>query len=206
MEFFIADTHFFHAELLTSRNFSPRPFDFLEEEHPAMIQAWNARVGELDTVYHLGDVAMLNHIKPPKEAYALTLELLMQLNGHIVLIKGNHDTRDMLKYLTKHNPLLSDGLPKFSFNDVGVIIKANHHQFFLTHYPLMFGRTDSSINLHGHIHHYSVGVQENINVGVDSADLDYLMTNERPVWGSPLNLAEIELMIQRKHDAFAKGR
>jgi len=206
MQFFIADTHFFHAELLTSQHFSPRPFNFIEEEHPAMIAAWNARVSPTDTVYHLGDIAMLNHVKPPKHGYQLTLDLLNQLNGQIVLIKGNHDSRDMFKYLAAHNPVLEDGRPKFIFHDVGIILKANHHQFFLTHYPMLFGQTASSINLHGHIHHSSVPIQENINIGVDSADLDYLMTDERPTWGSPLNLTEIELMIQRKHDDFAKRR
>lgn len=102
--------------------------------------------------------------------------------------------------------MLSDGKPKYEFEDVGRIIKANHHQFFLTHYPMMFGQTPSSINLHGHIHHYSVPVQENINVGVDSADLDYLMADERPAWSTPLTMNEIELIIQRKHDDFAKRR
>ena len=132
MQFVTSDTHFFHQELLGQNDFAPRPFNSLAEEHLVLVNAWNARVGELDTVYH--------------------------------------------------------------------------HQFFLTHYPMMFGKTDSSINLHGHIHHYSVAVPENINVGVDSADLDYLMQTERPAWGTPLSLDELDIIIQRKHDAFAKGR
>jgi len=206
MDFFTADTHFFHETLLQSQHFSPRPFDFIEEAHPAMIAAWNARVMPTDTVYHLGDIAMVNQIRPARLGFEMISEILQQLNGHLVIIKGNHDTRDLFKYLAKHNPVLPDGQPKFAFEDVGRIIKANHHQFFLTHYPMLFGKTKSSINLHGHIHHAMVPIAENINVGVDSADLDYLTVEERPAWGTPLNLTEIELMLQRKHDDFAKRR
>jgi calcineurin-like phosphoesterase family protein len=206
MEYFISDTHFFHEELLTSNNFAPRPYTDLAEEHAGMIKAWNDRVADKDTVYHLGDIAMMNKIKPVTRAHELVLEILMQLNGHIVFVKGNHDSRAQIKFLEAHNPLMADGKPKFTFHDVGLIMKANHHQFFLTHYPMMFGQTPSSINLHGHIHHYMVNIPENINVGVDSLDLDYLVNDERPVWGTPLSMAEIELIIQRKHDDFAKRR
>ncbi|MFR4253687.1 MAG: metallophosphatase [Weissella confusa] len=206
MEFFTSDTHFFHEELLQSNNFAPRPFDFLADEHPAMIKAWNDRVGETDTVYHLGDIAMVNHVRPARKGHEMIAEILEQLNGHIVIIKGNHDSRALFKYLAAHNPVLSDGKPKYEFEDVGRVIKANHHQFFLTHYPMLFGQTPSSINLHGHIHHTMVAIPENINVGVDSTDLDYLMADERPVWSTPLNFNEIETIIQRKHDDFAKRR
>ena len=166
MEYFTSDTHFFHEELLQSNNFAPRPFNFLEDEHPAMIKAWNDRVGETDTVYHLGDIAMVNHIRPAnKLGHEMIAGILEQLNGHIVIIKGNHDSRALFKYLAAHNPVLSDGKPKYEFRML-VVYYANHHQFFLTHYPMMFGQTPSSINLHVEIHHYSVPVQENINVGV----------------------------------------
>lgn len=206
MQYFTADTHFYHENLLQSQHFSPRPYNYLADFHTGMIKAWNERVTDDDIVYHLGDVALLNQIKPAKQGFELVLEMLQQLHGQIQLVKGNHDSRDMIKFLTKHNYQLANGNDKFVFHDVGLIIKANRHQFFLTHYPLMFGQTVSSINLHGHIHHNMVNVPENINVGVDSLDLDYLMADERPTWGTPLNLGEIELMIQRKHDDFAKRR
>lgn len=206
MDFFTADTHFYHEKLLLSQHFSPRPYDNLADEHAGLIKVWNQRVDENDTVYHLGDIAMMNHVRPEKHAHELVADILNQLQGHIVFIKGNHDSRSLFKYLTAHNPVLADGRAKFDFEDVGRIVKANHHQFFLTHYPLILGQTQNSINLHGHIHHTMVAVPENINVGVDSADLDYLTISEKPVWGSPLSLEEIEMMMQRKKDDFAKRR
>ncbi|TYC49858.1 metallophosphatase [Weissella muntiaci] len=206
MDFFTSDTHFFHEILLQSNNFSPRPYDNLEDFHKGLIQAWNERVTNEDVVYHLGDVAFLNKIKPVQRGYDLTLEILKELHGQIQFVKGNHDTRSFFKYLEKNNYQLADGKNKFVFHDVGLILKANGHQFFMTHYPLMFGQTQNSINLHGHIHNSMVNVPENINVGVDSADLNYLFDDERPTWGTPLSLAEIELIIKAKHDDFAKRR
>lgn len=71
---------------------------------------------------------------------------------------------------------------------------------------MILGQTQNSINLHGHIHHTMVAIPENINVGVDSADLDYLPADKKPIWGSPLSLEEVEVIMQRKHDDFAKRR
>lgn len=198
MEYFTADLHFFHEQLLQSEHFSPRPYDNLQDEHQGLQQAWNTRVTENDTVYHLGDLAFLNKIKPVKKGYKALYELLLSLNGQIVLIKGNHDTRDLFKYLQNQHATLSDDRPKFKFHDVGMIVKANHHQFFLTHYPLILGPTASSVNLHGHIHHSQVAIAENINVGIDSSDLEYLNSDERPTWGTPLNLTEIEMILDKK--------
>ena len=58
MQYFIADTHFFHADLLGQNDFAPRLFPSVEAMDTAMINAWNARVGDRDIVYHLGDIAM----------------------------------------------------------------------------------------------------------------------------------------------------
>lgn len=204
MNYFTADLHFFHEQLLQSEHFSPRPYDNLKDEHQGLQEAWNSRVTEQDTVYHLGDLAFLNKIKPVKKGYQALFELLLTLHGQIVLIKGNHDTRDLFKFLQHQQFVLADGRPKFEFHDVGMILKANHHQFFLTHYPLILGPTASSVNLHGHIHHSQVAIGENINVGIDSADLEYLQVDERPIWGAPLNLAEIEIILERKHHQLSK--
>lgn len=55
---------------------------------------------------------------------------------------------------------------------------------------------------HGHIHHYAVNVKENINVGVDTPEVDYL---DHPVpFGTPFSLAEIEQMVDGKAIDFAK--
>ncbi len=165
-----------------------------------IIRNWNNRVKPTDTVYHLGDIA-LYFTHPAKLSNEAVLAVLRRLNGHIVFIKGNHDSRDLFKYLDKHNEMI-EGKPKFSFHDVGVIVKFNHRQYYLTHYPMMLGIVKQIINLHGHIHHYAVPVRENINVGVDSPETDYL--SEKVPFGTPLSTADIELMVERKFDDYNK--
>ena len=172
MKFCTSDTHFFHDSLLGTSKFAPRPFNNVNEMNQTIINNWNDKVGENDIVYHLGDIA-LYFTKPQRNAYQAILEVLLQLHGHLILIKGNHDNRALFKYLESNNYEFN-ALPKFQFHDVGVLLKYNRRQYYLTHYPLMLGIAPQIINLHGHIHHYSVPIKENINVGVDAPELDYL--------------------------------
>lgn len=201
MQFVTSDTHFFHDSLLGMNDFAPRPFKDVAEMNQTIIDHWNEKVGDNDTVYHLGDIA-LYFVKPQRQAYQVVFEILDQLHGHLVLIKGNHDSRALFKYLESKNYEFG-GQPKFSFHDVGVLLKYDHRQYYLTHYPMMLGIAPQIINLHGHIHHYAVPVKENINVGVDSPELDYLVN--KPAFGAPLNFAEVEEMVTKKAAIFAKN-
>lgn len=200
MQFFNADTHFFHERLLGISEFAPRPFLTVEDMNETIIDNWNRRVGPEDVVYHLGDIAIL-HTRPEKDALEQIFDVLDQLNGRLVLIKGNHDSRALFKYLDRHNHPVGNG-QKFEFHDVGALIKMNHRQYYLTHYPMMMGIVKQIINLHGHIHHYAVPIKENINVGVDTPETDYLKT--KPPFGTPFSQAEIEEMIAGKAVDFAK--
>ncbi|EEI69944.1 metallophosphoesterase [Lentilactobacillus hilgardii] len=200
MQFFTADTHFFHERLLGISEFAPRPFLTVEDMNDTIIENWNRRVGKDDVVYHLGDIAIL-HTRPEKDAYQRIFEVLKKLNGRLILIKGNHDSRNLFKYLEKHNYLVGNHL-KFEFHDVGVLIKMNHRQYYMTHYPMMMGIVKQIINLHGHIHHYSVPIKENINVGVDTPEADYL--KHKPPFGTPFSQQEIEEMVAQKQIDFAK--
>lgn len=55
-----------------------------------IIANWNQRVQADDQVYLLGDVAMVPN-KP--SAFAEVAAVLEQLNGQLIIIKGNHDNR-----------------------------------------------------------------------------------------------------------------
>lgn len=202
MIYVVSDLHFFHADLLTSQHFAPRPFGTVAKMHETIINNWNARVQPTDTVYHLGDIAMLN--RKPSESNPMILAVLKQLNGHLVLIKGNHDSRALFKYLAANNYELADRQLKFQFEDVGTYFKMNHYQFYLTHYPMLFGVNQNLINLHGHIHNATVPIKENLNVGIDSPEKDYL--HEPIPFGAPFSETEIFEMIQGKRDDFAKRR
>ncbi|WP_127849816.1 metallophosphoesterase [Lacticaseibacillus hulanensis] len=199
MNFFIADTHFFHRDLLGWNDFAPRLFASTDAMNQAMIDAWNERVDDNDVVYHLGDIAMNPENVPTNAA---VLAILAQLSGRIVFIKGNHDYRSLFKYLHANDPQWH-GQDKFSFHDVGVIIKENHQQIFMTHYPLMMGIVHQTLNLHGHIHHSTVHTATNINVGVDAPERDFVP--DLP-WGCPLNMHDIEVMAAGKRDVLAKSK
>lgn len=192
MNFFIADTHFFHRDLLGANDFAPRLFPTVAAMNHAMITAWNARVDDNDVVYHLGDIAMNPEAVPTAD---MVLAILQQLNGRIAFIKGNHDYQQLFKFLAKNDPGWH-GQAKFSFHAVGTIIKDDHTQFIMTHYPLLLGITKQTLNLHGHIHHNTVPIAENINVGVDAPERD-LLSQPLP-WGSPLSAAEIHELFQAK--------
>jgi calcineurin-like phosphoesterase family protein len=69
MNYYIADTHFGHANIIHLCN---RPFQNVDEMDDALIKNWNSRVTKKDTVYILGDFAFKS--KSP-------LEYFNQLNG-----------------------------------------------------------------------------------------------------------------------------
>lgn len=190
----VSDTHFFDEHLLGVDRFAPRPFASVDEMNETIIRHWNERVSDDDLVFHLGDIAV-NYTKPLRVGDEQVLKVLEELHGRMVLIKGNHDRRDLFKFLERHNYEIN-GQPKFEFHDVGKLIKYDHQQLYLTHYPMMLGIAPQILNLHGHIHHYMVPSANNINVGIDAPELDYL--DPRPAFGTPILLREVETITQKK--------
>lgn len=137
--FFISDTHFGHSKII---DYCKRPFSSIEEHDKALIQNWNNTVGQDDTVFHLGDFAYGNS--------QFIANIIKQLNGNIILIKGNHDLRNM-------NPTLYN-----IFSDVvyQARILIDKQTVYLNHFPfLCFDHGDInlykdnySIQLFGHVH------------------------------------------------------
>lgn len=200
MMYVVSDTHFFDQNLLGIDQFAPRPFKDVAEMNSTIVNNWNSRVNEDDVVFHLGDIAV-NYTKPPRVGDEQVYEILRQLHGRLVLIKGNHDRRDLFKYLASHNYMVA-GKPKFEFHDVGKLIKYNHKQLYMTHYPMMMGIAPQILNLHGHIHHYMIPSENNINVGIDAPELDFLQP--RPSFGTPILLREVDEIAQKKRPAKIK--
>ena len=89
--FFIADTHFGHEKIIKLCN---RPFENLQDMQNQLIQKWNNKVSNEDTVYILGDFCF-------KMSKQDAVQILNMLNGKKVLIKGNHD-----KYVQSQPKLL----------------------------------------------------------------------------------------------------
>lgn len=78
----IADLHFGHENIL---KYSNRPFKSVEEMDKSLIDNWNGIVSKDDLVFVLGDF-ILSHDKQ------YIKNIVNQLNGRKVLVRGNHDT------------------------------------------------------------------------------------------------------------------
>src|SRR6478735_2856912 len=81
MRFFTSDTHFYHERIISLSN---RPFKDVDHMNEMIVLNWNSKVGADDTVYHLGDVML-------GQNFVEHLPLLDRLNGHKILVVGNHD-------------------------------------------------------------------------------------------------------------------
>lgn len=133
--FFTSDTHFDHKNIMRYCN---RPFSSVEEMNNFLIKRWNVTVGPDDTVFHLGDVTFGGNTN--------LINYVSQLNGHIVLIKGNHDKKLQQTICDK---LFDYTCQQLTLNIDGITVFLNHFPF------LCFSgtyKTDKSIQLFGHIH------------------------------------------------------
>lgn len=160
MNYYIADLHFGHANILNFES-SNRPYSCVEDMDLDLIKSWNAVVDWDDDVYILGDFCFKsrNHWKT----------YISQLNGRKHLIIGNHDE----KYIRQEEY-------RDLFDSVCHIkrIYDQPYDIVLCHYPLAEwqGYHRGAYHFYGHVHaHREVGLEimENyhkgraFNVGVD---------------------------------------
>lgn len=131
--FFTSDTHFAHANVL---NFCHRPFASIEEHDEGLIERWNNVINDDDIVFHLGDFAFAGG---PKWE-----EILKRLKGHIHLILGNHDCKNLTEQVSKR------------FESVSWVKRlcVDGQNIILSHYPfLCYGGAYRGLwNLFGHVH------------------------------------------------------
>jgi len=134
MIYFTSDIHFFHENILKYQE-STRPFDTVEEMNDFIIRKWNRTVTNKDEIYVLGDFAMGHKEK--------AIKLIKKLNGHIHLIRGNHD------HFSKEQEA-----EIFSSAQDYKVLRYNKERFVLFHYPIQewdrcyYG----DMHLHGHSH------------------------------------------------------
>jgi calcineurin-like phosphoesterase family protein len=76
--------HFGHVNIL---EFCNRPYKNVEEMNHCLIDNWNKKVPADGLVFHLGDFAW--------GGYPFWKNIRDQLNGKIILIKGNHDEKNL---------------------------------------------------------------------------------------------------------------
>ena len=132
---FTSDTHWHHSRII---EFCNRPFTSIEEMNEKLIENWNSVVKPGDTVFHLGDFCFGG-----SQAWNSILD---QLNGNILLIKGNHDEKS----------LRQGYMLRFKWVGYQLHLLIEDHSIYLNHFPfLCYGGTYHDIptwQLFGHVH------------------------------------------------------
>lgn len=155
--FFTSDTHFGHKNIL---KYCDRPFESVSVMNEALIENWNKVVDENSLVFHLGDFNFggINFFK----------EIRTQLNGHIVLIKGNHDVLTYKHDLTSYFEAI---VPQLR-------IRIDQRIVYMNHFPYLCfsdGPAENIMQLFGHVHTQRNGRSP------DADQLKYLNTNQYDV-------------------------
>lgn len=131
--FFTSDTHFGHANII---RFCNRPFQNVEEMNEVLIENWNKVVSKDDTVFHLGDFAF--------GGSSVWNSIIPRLNGHINLIIGNHDRKNLRQGYMSYFDMV---VPQLQ-------IEIEDTSIYLNHYPfLCYGGSYRGVwQLFGHVH------------------------------------------------------
>ena len=123
--FFTSDLHIGHNNLTTSLRGQDWDTNF-----QLIKKNWNNTVSKKDTVYILGDISM------EKPAF---LEALLELNGQLVVVGGNHDNKRCCKELIR-----------LGIVTMGTLV---YKRFLCTHVPVHPSQLAGFRgNIHGHIH------------------------------------------------------
>lgn len=147
LRFFISDLHFGHRNISILRGYSN-----VEEMNEDIISKWNSTVGKHDTIYLLGDLFLGRDNE---------LRLLIErLKGHIVLVRGNHDSKYVIKTVTELHPQIVEWIQ---------IIKIRNKYVTLCHFPIeeWFRKEKGSFHLHGHTHGKSTQCSRRMDVSFE---------------------------------------
>lgn len=129
--FFISDLHLGHKKILEFEGHN-RQGDTVVEHNHILVAKWNSIVKKKkDKVFVLGDVVL----------GGIDLDILGELNGRKILVRGNHDTRSAEEYL------------KY-FEDIHGVLKYKKH--WLSHAPIHPNELRGCKNIHGHVHSSSI--------------------------------------------------
>ncbi len=89
--YIVSDNHFNHWNI---NRYCKRGYPSLDKMNSDMIAKWNRIVRPEDMVIHVGDLCFT------KGESKKVAEIIKQLNGRKILVKGNHDRKSYSWYLT----------------------------------------------------------------------------------------------------------
>lgn len=134
---YIADTHFFHDNVL---KFDNRPYCSMDEMLEDMKRRWNENVTNADHVYIAGDIVW--RMGPETERYLRTL------NGNLHLIVGNHD------HFIKSNNFAKRFEEIVYYKKITDTDGVHERPVIISHYYMPFYETHyyNGVLVHGHSH------------------------------------------------------
>lgn len=182
--FYTSDTHFGHKRII---DLCKRPFRGVDHMNEQMIERWNSVVAPTDRVFHLGDVAL--------GTLEQSLPLVGRLNGHKILVPGNHDRifsgmreRDQRRFRVRYRDVFQQIWPEQNTVEIGGI------SVNMSHFPYdgdSHGenrwvdkrmKDDGKVIVHGHVHEEFVVRGRQINVGVDAWDFMPVHEDQLAIW------------------------
>ena len=183
MIYFTSDWHFCHNKPFI---YESRGFKSIEEMNEIIIENHNRVVKEEDIIYCLGDCMLNDNQKG--------MECINRLNGHKVIIRGNHCTNTRIE--------LYKNLPNTEVKGWVDMLKYGNYHFYLSHYPTITSNHDEDrplkqiiLNLHGHTHDCRKFYQDNptmYNVALDAHN------------NTPVSIDQIIKDIKAKRDECEK--
>ena len=173
-EFITSDLHLSHNNIWKP-DYASRPVSSTEEMNEMLISNWNEVVSQNDTVYVLGDVCM--------GKIAESLPLCDLLQGHKILVFGNHDRmfrpkndNQFHKWMTEYSQYFESITNEMVWNDR---LLFNHFPYTGDHTPEVRYLEERPVNqglwlCHGHTHQKEfVSGPRQIHIGVDASIADY---------------------------------
>lgn len=159
----------------------------------ALIKNWNDIIGPDDTVFHLGDFAF--------GGSQLWNDTLQRLNGHKILIIGNHDMKNLRQgYMRWFDAVLPQAQ-----------LQIDNRAVYLNHYPFLCyggsyrGENGAVWQLFGHVH------SGPNSTGLDSDRLKYCFPYQYDVGVdnndfTPVSWEEIKSIISKQAETYEKSK
>ena len=141
MNYYIGDLHLFNRNQTDEgRNYDGRPFATVEEMNQYILERWNAKINNGDTVYILGDMAM-------RGKNSALLALVAQLKGKKILFRGNHDDLSDYRYQRLFEEVTD-------YREIADSFDGKTYKLCLMHYPILMwnGQHRGTILLYAHTH------------------------------------------------------
>jgi len=201
MDYFIADTHFFHGNIIKYTN---RPVLNEEEQlklgsgerfkvseqsinrmNDLLIDRINSVVDSSDRLYHVGD--FLYGIYDPKQIYEKAVEILRKINcEEIHLIRGNHD-----------HPVIE---PLFASVKEQHTLKINNEFLHMNHWAMAIWPESNKGSFHIYGHSHAAAEKWLDECMPNRSSMDVGVDNLIKVFGSytPVTFKQIKTFIRNK--------